>query len=279
MMMAMSFIVGTSASTTIWSSESLQKGEKDTSTLPMGASKLKSAVVGLPSTFRGRTSVSGERVPVRPTICTYEWRAALRTLSGLKDTTTSFLAPGDCDEVVMVATVNFAADTSRGISPPVALVMPVAAIGTSPLAEITIVSRLGPAWVYLGLTRSKENVVSASLAMLSPGMTVTTRVPVACFQEARELNFLMSFKDPPVTIIKLRVPSGVSEPTRPEMVMAASLSPVRTNSGLKATVMVLVAPGDVVAALMVLTVKVAECLISRAVLSSFVVSVVGSTMG
>mmetsp|Transcript_32883 Transcript_32883/g.76805 ORF Transcript_32883/g.76805 Transcript_32883/m.76805 type:complete len:345 (-) Transcript_32883:4623-5657(-) len=259
--------------TLIWSSLSLHSEWKPMVTSPMGADRLKSAVVEpAVKPCRGRTSVSEVREPVRPTTWTYESRAALSSVSGLKAIDTWLLAPAACEAEVIVATVNLAAVTIRGISPPAALTMHVAAMGTSPVAEMTMVSRLGPVCVYLGLTRSNEKVVSAPLATVSPGATVTTRVPVPCFQAARELNFLMSARVP----VRLMVLSGVSEPMRPAMVIEASLSPVRSNSGLKATVILLVEPGLVVSALIVLVVKVAECLMSRAVLSSKVARLVGS---
>mmetsp|Transcript_38636 Transcript_38636/g.95089 ORF Transcript_38636/g.95089 Transcript_38636/m.95089 type:complete len:200 (-) Transcript_38636:4676-5275(-) len=179
----------------ILSLASLHSSVKPTTLWPLGATNLKSLTdVGLAENTSGMASELRVLVPERPETMMYDSRTSLRSTPGVKDTVSSVLVPGAVELPSMVAAEKSAVPTlsTSFCPPPPGKAMQVPARGTSPLADTRTVSRSGPSWPYLGLSRSNLNVMSASLDTVSSGATESTRVPVRRFHEACELNFLMA---------------------------------------------------------------------------------------
>lgn len=116
--------------------------------------------------------------------------------------------------------VKEAACTLSGTAFPLAIVMGVAAMGTSPCAEMKI--EVAPVCGMVGLSRSNLTTVADVDGTVCPGATDKTSVPLLAAQAAVEL------KTAPVSS-SLILLSGVTDPSNPEMVTTALAVPVRSN--------------------------------------------------
>jgi len=199
--------------------------------------------------LRGSAAVLGVSLPLMPCSVMVEPRLLLRMMSGCSVTVMVLTAPGVLELCPMLATVKEEATTMRGDSSPTPRVIDAAEIGTSPVAEIWIM--LGPVCGMVGLSKSNLTTVTLSEGTVSPGDTLSVSVPVFAAHCAVALKSALASRS-------AMVASGVTDPSKPEMVMVEFMSPVNGNCGWKDTVMVLVAPGIGVLWAIAFTVKLAE---------------------
>ena len=199
--------------------------------------------------LRGSAGVLGVSLPLMPCTVMVEPRLLLRMMSGCNVTVMVLTAPGVLELCPILAKVKEEATTLRGAAVPAPRVIDAAEIGTSPVAEIWIM--LGPVCGVVGLSKSNLTTVTLVEGTVSPGDTLSVSDPVFAAHSA------VALKSAPASRSAM-VASGVTDPSKPEMVMLEFMLPVNGNCGLKDTVMVLVAPGIVVLWPIAFTAKLAE---------------------
>mmetsp|Transcript_41590 Transcript_41590/g.98623 ORF Transcript_41590/g.98623 Transcript_41590/m.98623 type:complete len:453 (-) Transcript_41590:966-2324(-) len=213
------------------------------------------------------TEADGVAEPTRPSIVMEESRALESTALGRNSSVTVFTALGAKEVPAAASAEKDAPTTLSGCASPAPRAIETSAMGTSPIAEMRTIEV--PGCVYLGLRRSNLTSVSEAAGSVWSGATLSTSVPVFCVHLADELKSAVPSRS-------LIVASGVMDPTSPEMVTVAFLSPVRSNCGLMVKVMVLAPEGAVDDCPMLLVVKAAERLMRSASRSVRLMAVSGA---